>query len=537
MISKKISQFIEVQELDTTAYIPLIQGSPLYNAVITPENLSNELSPFLDNLYIKVDGTNSDLEILKFNTTQPEQSLLVGEMAYSQLEGTLEVGMNGGEVKQSLGLELYVRYKASENILNGQLLMYNGTDGNSGVIKLKKATVNCDPKLIYGIATEDAQTGGLHFATWYGKIKDINTSMYQSGNDLYQSTTTAGALQSTQPSAPYNKASYAKVINAHSSQGTLFVRISRSVSMNDINDVQITNATNGQALAYEDGVWKNNSSLGINDISPVGGSLNIAGTTVVEELEADNVQSTGGFVKPLHDDTEILLAGGGTKEISDFQLMSEKGQANGYASLGPDGIVPTTQLPSFVDDVLEFANLASFPNPGETGKIYVALDTNKTYRWSGSVYIYITSGAVDSVAGKTGVVTLVKADVGLGNVDNTSDANKPISTATQIALNGKVNNTGNESIAGVKTFQSSPIVPDGATGKQAINYDGAVAYGATVIAEVEEIVGLPPVEVETTQESALAQYVSIASTTVIADKVLTILINGKQYEINVKEVV
>lgn len=46
---------------------------------------------------------------------------------------------------------------------------------------------------------------------------------------------------------------------------------------------------------------------------------------------------------------------------------------------------------------------------------------------------------VDSVAGKTGVVSLVKADVGLGNVDNTSDANKPVSTATQTALNGKAN--------------------------------------------------------------------------------------------------
>ncbi|MFK5284319.1 hypothetical protein ACI3PL_32535, partial [Lacticaseibacillus paracasei] len=60
---------------------------------------------------------------------------------------------------------------------------------------------------------------------------------------------------------------------------------------------------------------------------------------------------------------------------------------------------------------------------GEIGKIYVALDTNKTYRWSGSAYIYITSGAVDSVAGKTGVVTLVKADVGLSNVANVDTTN------------------------------------------------------------------------------------------------------------------
>lgn len=55
------------------------------------------------------------------------------------------------------------------------------------------------------------------------------------------------------------------------------------------------------------------------------------------------------------------------------------------------GLVPASQLPSYVDDVLEFANLASFPVTGETGKIYVALDTNKTYRWSGSIYVEVSS--------------------------------------------------------------------------------------------------------------------------------------------------
>jgi hypothetical protein len=63
-----------------------------------------------------------------------------------------------------------------------------------------------------------------------------------------------------------------------------------------------------------------------------------------------------------------------------------------------DGKVPPSQLPSYVDDVLEFADFASFPGTGENGKIYVALDTNFTYRWSGSAYIKISdSGKVDKV--------------------------------------------------------------------------------------------------------------------------------------------
>jgi len=136
---------------------------------------------------------------------------------------------------------------------------------------------------------------------------------------------------------------------------------------------------------------------------------NKSSATILSELTGADITSKLGF----------------TPEDS-----ANKGVANGYAALDAAGHVPANQLPSYVDDVLEFSNLASFPITGETGKIYVALDTNKTYRWSGTTYIFITSGAVDSVAGKTGVVTLVKADVGLSNVDNTSDASKNSAVAT-----------------------------------------------------------------------------------------------------------
>jgi hypothetical protein len=78
---------------------------------------------------------------------------------------------------------------------------------------------------------------------------------------------------------------------------------------------------------------------------------------------------------------------------------ANKGAVNGYASLDAAGKVPSTQLPSYVDDVLEFANLAGFPATGETGKIYVAIDTNKSYRWTGSVYVEIQAspGTTDSI--------------------------------------------------------------------------------------------------------------------------------------------
>lgn len=121
----------------------------------------------------------------------------------------------------------------------------------------------------------------------------------------------------------------------------------------------------------------------------------------------------------------VLTIGGVSPE-----LQSNKGVAGGYASLDGTGKVPSAQLPSYVDDVLEFSSITTFPVTGSTGIIYVAVDTNKTYRWSGSVYIEVSPSEVTSVNGFSGAVVLTKSDIGLSNVDNTSDATKNAAVAT-----------------------------------------------------------------------------------------------------------
>lgn len=90
----------------------------------------------------------------------------------------------------------------------------------------------------------------------------------------------------------------------------------------------------------------------------------------------------------------------GVADVSGAQATSAKGQANGYASLDSSGLVPSSQLPSYVDDVEEYANLAGFPATGSSGKIYVTVDTAKTYRWSGSTYVEISAspGSTDAVS-------------------------------------------------------------------------------------------------------------------------------------------
>lgn len=237
---------------------------------------------------------------------------------------------------------------------------------------------------------------------------------------------------------------------------------------------------------------------------------------------------------------------GDTSELNNKvqEFIDSKGAPNGLASLNESGIIPSAQLPSYVDDVIEVDTFSNLPGTGESGKIYIVQDTNLTYRWSGTGYVEISkslalgetsstaypgdkgkattdklnktsdkvvvgpttvnpstdkivlkyqthftstnsdsedshtiNAATTSQAGvmssadktklnglkdQAGITSdinavqtnlethinnkynpheVTKDQVGLGNVDNTSDANKPISTATQTALNGKFSAT------------------------------------------------------------------------------------------------
>lgn len=174
------------------------------------------------------------------------------------------------------------------------------------------------------------------------------------------------------------------------------------------------------------------------------------------------------------------------------------------ADLGSDGKIPASQLPSFVDDVLEYTSKSNFPATGETGKIYIDTTSNLTYRWSGSTYVEISSSlalgetastayrgdrgkiAYDHTTNKNNPHSITKSQIGLSNVDNTSDANKPISTATQAALNKKAN-------IDSPAFTGAPTVPTPTTASGIANK----SYVDTVISgsSITEITGTSPITI------------------------------------------
>jgi len=128
--------------------------------------------------------------------------------------------------------------------------------------------------------------------------------------------------------------------------------------------------------------------------------------------------------------TEIGYVAGVTSSIQtqlDNKLeTSLKGANNGLAELDNTGKVPSSQLPSYVDDVLEFANRAAFPATGESGKIYVTKDTNLTYRWGGSDYVEISASLA---LGET-ESTAYRGDRGAAAYAHSIDDTKHVPAAT-----------------------------------------------------------------------------------------------------------
>lgn len=112
-------------------------------------------------------------------------------------------------------------------------------------------------------------------------------------------------------------------------------------------------------------------------------------TGVINGVNADVTTLKGYFTNGVAN--KALADKNGADIAATYIPLTQKGVANGIATLGSDGKVPSSQLPSYVDDVVEYDKQSSFPATGEAGKIYVAKDTNKTYRWGGSTYVEISA--------------------------------------------------------------------------------------------------------------------------------------------------
>lgn len=172
-------------------------------------------------------------------------------------------------------------------------------------------------------------------------------------------------------------------------------------------DIRIANATASMdgLMSKEDYVELNTTIPGqIEDLKEADSNLSnridnlddkIDKEIADREAEIDRLENkfdgvTDKLEEALQKEIEDRKAGDTTITNSLNAFISTKGQPGGLAELDSTGKVPAAQLPSYVDDVLEFSTKAQFPQTGETGKIYVSKDTNLTYRWTGTQYLEIS---------------------------------------------------------------------------------------------------------------------------------------------------
>ena len=228
----------------------------------------------------------------------------------------------------------------------------------------------------------------------------------------------------------------------------------------EVGAVPTSRTVNGKALSA-------NITLSASDVGALPSSTDIpdslsdlaSDTThrTVTDIEKSAWNAKSDFSGSYNDLTDKPSTFPPSAHTHEYIPTSQKGVANGVADLDANGKVPSSQLPSYVDDVIEgtYVSSTSFNNTsgtavtGETGKIYVDTTTNKTYRWSGSAYAEISAslalGTTSSTAyrGDYGDTAykhsqktsgnphgVTKSDVGLGSVVNTGDSDTPVSGGT-----------------------------------------------------------------------------------------------------------
>jgi hypothetical protein len=200
-------------------------------------------------------------------------------------------------------------------------------------------------------------------------------------------------------------------------------------------------------------------------------SVTLADGTVQEVSMALPVSSgTQAGIVTAEDKGRIL-------EIPQKVDQGEKGTAGGVATLNAYGRIPSSQIPASYDEILEFDDYDSFPQPGTAGKVYVALDTNLTYRWGGSAYAKIGQ---DLALGET-EGTAYPGPLGKENAEAIAEITASVGVAEGIAQldeNGKV--------PAAQLPHSGGIEEAPSDGKQYARKDEAWAEAETGIDEAPE---------------------------------------------------
>ena len=151
-----------------------------------------------------------------------------GLLHWNSDDGTLEVGMPGGEVKLQVGQEILVRGKAiGSDINNGQLVYVSGASGSKPEFTLAKADALATSESTLAMSTEDTSQNSSGYVTAFGLVRDVPvpTATFTAGDTLYLDASTAGAFTNVEPTSPNYAVKIGYVLRAHDTEGVIFISV------------------------------------------------------------------------------------------------------------------------------------------------------------------------------------------------------------------------------------------------------------------------------------------------------------------------
>jgi hypothetical protein len=209
---------------------------------------------------------------VEFDQT-PTGTAGVGVMRWNDSDGTVDLGLKGGNVTLQVGQEQVLRVvnKTATNInlleANYQAVRVTGAQGQRLKVDLAQAINDTVSAETIGLVTETINNNQEGFITTSGLVRGINTTgslqgeTWADGDILYLSPTTAGNATNVKPVAPNHLIILGYVIRAHITQGSIFVKVDNGYELEELHNVKITTPENRDLLAYDssDSIWKNSS--------------------------------------------------------------------------------------------------------------------------------------------------------------------------------------------------------------------------------------------------------------------------------------
>jgi hypothetical protein len=296
-----------------------------------------------------VTGGISSPDYIQFDTAYAT-TLTAGQLGWDG-NNTLGIGMAGGHVIQHIGEDQFFYCKATSAITKGQVVMFTGAVGASGVPTGAPATGIADGSYIMGVAAETIALNDFGLIQTFGTLRNVNTSTYVDGEILWYNPAVTGGLTATKPSAPNVKVQMAAVINGGSSGGgTILIRINPGSQLGGTDsNVQIGTPISGNTLIYDAavGYWKNaNLSAGTGiSVTNGAGSITVANTAPDQTVAltagtgisvsgtypsftvTNTSPSSGGTVTAVTGTAPVVSSGGTTPAIS---MAAATSSVNGY---------------------------------------------------------------------------------------------------------------------------------------------------------------------------------------------------------------